>query len=144
MAKVRLNVYFDPALFDQLEATATSRRVPKTHIVEAALASFLTPDEADQREAAFVRRLDRMTRAIERFERDQEIAGEALALFIRFWLSAIPPVQDDLREAAMAQGRERYAGFVETLARRLAKGSTLAKDLSRDIKGEADDTRGRI
>ena len=79
MAKVRLNVYFDPALFDQLEATATSRRVPKTHIVEAALASFLTPDEADQREAALVRRLDRMTRAIERFERDQEIADLRIA-----------------------------------------------------------------
>lgn len=144
MAKIRLNVYFDPDLFDQLEATANSRRVPKTHIVEAALASFLTPDEADQREAAFVRRLDRMTRAIERFERDQEIAGEALALFIRFWLSAIPPVQDDLREAAMAQGKERYAGFVETLARRLAKGSTLAKELSRDVKGDDADTEDGI
>ncbi|MBY4893512.1 CopG family transcriptional regulator [Rhodobacteraceae bacterium N5(2021)] len=144
MAKIRLNVYFDPDLFDQLEATATSRRVPMTHIVEAALASFLTPDEADQREAALVRRLDRMMRAIERFERDQEITGEALALFIRFWLSAIPPVQDDLREAAMAQGKERYTGFVENLARRLAKGSTLAKELSRNVKGDAADTAGGI
>ncbi len=144
MAKIRLNVYFDPRLFDQLEATANIRRVPMTHIVEAALASFLTPDEADQREAAFVRRLDRMTRSIERFERDQEIAGEALALFIRFWLSAIPPVQDDLREAAMAQGKERYAGFVETLARRLARGSTLAKELSRDLNGDEADKRGKI
>lgn len=144
MTKIRLNVYFDPDLFDQLEATATSRRVPMTHIVEAALASFLTPDEADQREAALVRRLDRMTRAIERFERDQEIAGEAMALFIRFWLSAIPPIQDDLREAAMAQGKERYTGFVETLARRLAKGSTLAKELSRDIKGDEADAGGGI
>ncbi len=144
MAKIRINVYFEPDLFDQLEATAASRRVPKTHIVEAALASFLTPDEADQREAALVRRLDRMTRAIERFERDQEIAGEALALFIRFWLSAIPPVRDDLREAAMAQGKERYAGFVETLARRLAKGSTLAKELSRDLKGTKTDTGGGL
>jgi predicted transcriptional regulator len=144
MPKIRLNVYFDPDLFDQLEATATSRRVPMTHIVEAALASFLTPDEADQREAALVRRLDRMTRAIERFERDQEITGEALALFIRFWLSAIPPVQDDLREAAMAQGKERYTGFVETLARRLAKGSTLAKELSRDLKGNEADKGGGI
>lgn len=130
MPKVRLNAYFDPDLFDRLEAMATSRRVPKTHIVEAALASFLTPDDADQREAAITRRLDRMTRAIERLERDQEIAGEALALFIRFWLTTTPPVPDDLREAAQAKGKERYNGFVETLGRRLAKGTTMAKEIS--------------
>ena len=133
MPKVRLNAYFDPNLFDRLEAMATSRRVPKTHIVEAALASFITPDDADQREAAITRRLDRMTRAIERLERDHEIAGEALALFIRFWLTTTPPVPDDLREAAQAKGKERYSGFIETLGRRLAKGTTLAKEVSRDF-----------
>jgi len=133
MPKVRLNSYFDPDLFDRLEAMAISRCVPRTHIVEAALASFLTPDDADQREAAITRRLDRMTRAIERLERDQEIAGEALALFIRFWLTTTPPVPDNLREAAQAKGRERYKGFVETLGRRLAKGTTLAKEVSSDV-----------
>ena len=136
MKKVRLNAYFDPDLFDRLEAMATSRRVPRTHIVEAALASFLTPDDADQREAAITRRLDRMTRAIERLERDQEIAGEALALFIRFWLTTTPPVHDDLREAAQAKGKERYSGFVETLGRRLAKGTTMAKEVSWDVAGD--------
>lgn len=134
MPKVRLNAYFDPELSDRLEATATSRRVPKTHIVEAALASFLTPDEADQREAAITRRLDRMTRAIERLERDQEITGEALALFIRYWLTTTPPLPDDLREEAQAKGKERYSRFVETLGRRLAKGTTLAKEVSRDVE----------
>lgn len=133
MPKVRLNAYFDPDLFDRLEAMATSRRVAKTHIVEAALASFLTPDDADQREAAITRRLDRMTRAIERLERDHEIASEALALFIRFWLTTTPPLPDDLREAAQAKGKERYNGFVETLGRRLAKGTTLAKEVSSDV-----------
>jgi hypothetical protein len=136
MPKVRLNSYFDPDLFDRLEAMATSRRVPKTHIVEAALASFLTPDDAEQREAAITRRLDRMTRALERLERDQEIAGEALALFIRFWLTTTPPIPDDLREAAQAKGKERYSGFVETLGRRLAKGTTLAKEVNREIDEE--------
>jgi hypothetical protein len=140
MPKVRLNAYFDPDLFDQLAALATSRRVPKTHIVEAALASFLTPDDADQREAAITRRLDRMTRAMEGLERDQEIAGEALALFIRFWLTSTPPVHDDLREAAQAKGRERYGGFVETLGRRLAKGTTLAREVSREIHQDPTDS----
>ena len=48
--------------------------MPKTQIIEAALASFLSPDSAEQSEgAAIVRRLDPLTRSIERLERDHEI-----------------------------------------------------------------------
>lgn len=135
MKKDRLNVYFDPSLTVELDALAARHKVSKSQIVEAALASYLSPDAADQREAAITRRLDRLTRAIERLERNQTIGTEALALFVRFWLTTTPPLPDTMREAAQAKGRERYEGFVETLGRRLAKGSTLAKEVSEDISG---------
>ena len=134
MKKNRLNVYFDPTLTAELESLAVRRKVSKSQIVEAALASYLTPDGADQREAAIVRRLDRLTRAIERLERDLSISTEALALFVKFWLTTTPPVLDTLREAAQAKGRQRYNGFVEALGRRLAKGSTLAKEVSEEVE----------
>ncbi|UUP17839.1 CopG family transcriptional regulator [Nitratireductor thuwali] len=133
MKKDRLNVYFDSSLTAELEALAARRKVSKSQVVEAALASYLSPDAADQREAAITRRLDRLTRAVERLERNQTITSEALALFVRFWLTTTPPLPDTNREAAQAKGRERYEGFVETLGRRLAKGNTLAKEVSEDI-----------
>lgn len=132
MKKDRLNVYFDAALSAEREVLAARRKVSKSQIVETALAAFLSPDGADQREAAIVRRLDRLTRAVERLERDVTIGNEAVALFVKFWLSTTPPLPDTMREAAQATGRERYEGFVETLARRLAKGGTLAKEVSED------------
>ncbi|MGC9419823.1 MAG: ribbon-helix-helix protein, CopG family [Rhodovulum sp.] len=141
MKKEKVTVYLDAGVADDLEALAARRRVPRTQIIEAAVASFLSPDGAEQNEAVLVRRLDRLTRAMERLERDQEIAGEALALFVRFWLTTTPPLPDELHDAAQAKGRERYAGFVETLARRLAKGTTLVKDLSREFRAGADDVR---
>src|SRR5208283_1278037 len=52
--------------------------------VEAALASHLSPDGADRLEAALARRLDRMSRQIERLERHVDISNEALAVFVRF------------------------------------------------------------
>ncbi|WP_299211526.1 CopG family transcriptional regulator [uncultured Tateyamaria sp.] len=131
--KDRLNVYFDPALSGELETLAARRKVSKSQIVEAALAAFLSPDGADQREAALVRRLDRLTRAIERLEGDQSIGNEAMALFVKFWLTTTPPLPDEMREAAQASGKERYDGFVDALGRRLAKGKTLAKEVSEDI-----------
>lgn len=102
-------------------------------MVEAALASHLSPDGADRLEAALARRLDRMTRQIERLERHVTISNEALALFIRFWLTSTPPLPDTAQPAAQAKGRERYEGFVEALGRRLARGRTLADELVTDI-----------
>lgn len=77
-----------------------------------------------------VRRLDRLTRAIERLERDLTISIEAAALFVKFRLTTTPQLPDTMREAAQAKGRERYEGFVEALGRRLAKGSTLTREVS--------------
>ena len=137
MKKDRLNVYFDPTLTVELESLAARRKVSKSQIVEAALASYLSPDGADQREAAIVRRLDRLTRAVERLERDVTIGNEAVALFVKFWLTTTPPLPDTMRDAAQAKGRERYKGFVEALGRRLAKERTLTKEISEEIEDRA-------
>ncbi|MEL6753176.1 MAG: CopG family transcriptional regulator, partial [Pseudomonadota bacterium] len=76
---------------------------------------------------------DRLTQSLERLERDQEITTEALAMFVRFWLTTTPPLPDYTYAAAKAKGKERYGGFVQALARRMAKGSTLSKELSQNV-----------
>jgi predicted transcriptional regulator len=122
-----------PDLAGKLADYANRKRVPQALVVEAALASHLSPDGADRLEAALARRLDRMTRQLERLERHVTISNEAVALFIRFWLTSTPPLPDTAQPAAQAKGRERYEGFVEALGRRLARGRTLADELVTDI-----------
>src|SRR5712692_11379531 len=122
-----------PDLAGKLADYAARKRVPQALVVETALASHLSPDGADRLEAALARRLDRMTRQLERLERHGRISGEALALFVRFWLTSTPPLPDAAQTAAQAKGRERYEGFVEALGRRLARGRTLADELVADI-----------
>jgi predicted transcriptional regulator len=124
-----------PDLAGKLADYANRKRVPQALVVEAALASQLSPDGADRLESALARRLDRMTRQIERLERHVTISNEALALFIRFWLTSTPPLPDTAQAAAQAKGRERYEGFVEALGRRLARGRTLADEVVVDIAG---------
>jgi hypothetical protein len=82
------------------------------------------------------RRLDRLTRQVERLERHVTISNEALALFVRFWLTVTPPLPDTAQPAAQAKGRERNEGFVEALGRRLAKGQSLAQEVSQDVVGK--------
>jgi predicted transcriptional regulator len=122
-----------PELARRLADYAARKNVPQALVVEAALASHLSPDGADRLEAALARRLDRMTRQIERLERHVTISNEALAVFVRFWLVSTPPLPDTALPAAQAKGRERYQGFVEALGRRLARGRTLAEEIVSDV-----------
>jgi predicted transcriptional regulator len=121
-----------PDLAGKLADYANRKRVPQALVVETALASYLSPDNTERMEAALGRRLDRLTRQVERLERHVTISNEALALFVRFWLTVTPPLPDTTQPAAQAKGRERYEGYVEALGRRLAKGHTLAQEVSED------------
>jgi len=123
-----------PDLALKLADYASRKRVPQAHIVEAALASFLSPDASERLEGALGRRLDRLVRQVERLERNVTISNEALALFVRFWLTTTPSLPEGAQQAAQAKGRERYEGFVDALGRRLAKGRTLAEEIARDIE----------
>lgn len=122
-----------PDLASKLADYAARKRVPQALVVEAALASHLSPDGADRLEAALARRLDRMTRQVERLERHVTISNEAIALFVRFWLTSTPPLPDTAQPAAQAKGRERYEGFVEALGRRLARGRTLSDEITAEV-----------
>ena len=76
-----------PDLAGQLADYANRKRVAQALVVETALSSFLSPDNSERMEAALGRRLDRLTRQVERLERHVTISNEALALFVRFWLT---------------------------------------------------------
>ena len=144
MKKEALSVYLDPEVMAQLIELAGQRNQSKSVIAEAAIASFVTPDDSDRREAALVRRLDLLTRQGERLERDLSIAAEAIALFIRFWLTVTPPLPESAQAAAQANGRERFELFLETLGRRLAKGHSLLREVSIDrVNGAANESEGR-
>lgn len=131
--KERLSVYLDAQAMRALIDYADRRGKSKSLIAEAAIVSFLSPDAAERQEAAFARRLDRLGRQMERLERDVAISVEALALFVRFWLTATPTLPEQAQAAARAKGTERYDAFIEALGRRLAKGPTLLHEVSLDV-----------
>lgn len=116
-------------LADRLADYAIRKRVTQTLVIETALDSFLSPDNAERMEAAFSRRIDKVLRQLEKLDYRAEVISEALALFVRFWLTANPPLPDAAMAAAQAQGTKRYEGFVEVLARRMEVGTKLVDSL---------------
>lgn len=104
-------------------------------IGEAAIASFLSPDDAERREAIVAKRLDQIDRRITRMERDVGIAVESLAVFIRFWVNTTPALPEPAAQAARAKANERYESFITALGRRLAQGPKLRQEVSEDVDG---------
>jgi hypothetical protein len=66
-------------------------------------------------------------------EHHVKISNEAIALFVRFWLTTTPALPGAARAAAQASGNERYRGFIEALGRRIEKGQNLSVELAQDI-----------
>ena len=121
-----------PELAAQLADYADRKRVPQALVVETALTSYLSPDNSERMEAALGRRLDRLTRQVERLERHITISNEALALFVRFWLTATPPFQMPPKP----QPRPRDASAMKGLSRRWAAGSRKGQSLAHEISEE--------
>lgn len=135
MKKAQLSIYLEQDVFASLEAYATRQDKPKSLIAEAAIRSFLSPDDSDRREAAIAKRLDRIVRVLERLERNDGVTLETIGLFIRFWLTSTPALPEQSSPAARAKGAERYDRFVEALGRRLSSGSTILKEVSIELPG---------
>jgi predicted transcriptional regulator len=136
--KVRLSVYLDPDLMETLAAYADRRERSRSLIAEAAIASFLSPDADEAREAAVTKRIDQLDRRMNRLERDVSIGVEMIALFVRFWLSNAPPPPETERALLRKQGGDRYDAFMAALGRRLAKGPKVRQEIVEDITGGTD------
>lgn len=133
--KTQISVYLDPDIMAMLADYAARREQSQSMIAEAAIASFLSPDDAERREAVVAKRLDQIDRRITRLERDVGISVETLAIFIRFWLATTPALPEPAAQAARAKAGERYEAFITALGRRLAKGPKLRQEINEDVVG---------
>lgn len=131
--KARLSVYLDPTVMRSLADYAARRGQSRSLIAEAAIASFVSADSDERREAATTKRLDGLGRHLQRLERDLGISVEMLAIFIRSWLASTPQLPEAAQAATRAKAGERYDSFLEALGRRLAKGPKVLQEIGEDI-----------
>lgn len=134
--KAQISAYLDQDVMKMLSDYAARRDLSQSLVVEAAIASFLSPDADERREAAITKRLDRIDRRMTRLERDLGISIETLAIFVRFWLATTPALPEPVAQGARAKAGERYDAFVSALGRRLAKGPKLRQEIAEDLPGE--------
>jgi len=85
-----------------------------------------------------------LSRQFERLELDEDIEIEALALFIRYFLTVGTPVPEAHQEAARAQGKARFEQFVGQLGRHLLRGRSLVRDAVEKLQPDTTSVDRRI
>jgi hypothetical protein len=120
-AKTRYQLFLSASLSQRLEAAAKKHGVPKSALLEQALTVWLDRMGANALEDRFGRRIELLSAALARIERNDNVLLETLAVFIRYELSLYPPLADD-DKVGRAAGRLRFEKFVSLVAKQLASG----------------------
>lgn len=125
-ARVRHQLFLPAPLSARLEALAARPGASKSAILADAVTAWLDRRDASELEDRFAIRLDRMSQALGRSERDVHVILETLALFIRFELSIQAPLAEN-DQAGRALAAKRFEAFVQQVGRQVALGRrTLA------------------
>ncbi|WCM26285.1 CopG family transcriptional regulator [Sphingomonas sp. QA11] len=119
--RVRHQLFLPKATSDRLEALAAAPGATKSAILADAVTAWLNRRGASELEDRFALRLDRMSNALGRIERDSHVVLETLALFIRFELAIQAPLAEN-DAAGRALARERFEAFVTQVGRAVATG----------------------
>ena len=120
-------IYLDERLTEALDRLGGRSGTSKSAIVADALRAFLERRAAGELDELLKIRLDRVSRALNRVERNQKILMESLALFVRYQLTITAPLPEADR-AGQALGRERFQRFVDQVGRQLASGRATFAD----------------
>ena len=119
--RIRHQLFLPEPLSERLEALAAKPGASKSAILADAVTAWLNRRGASELEDLFSRRLDRLSLALGRVERDGQVLLESLALFIRYELMINAPLPEG-DQAARAVGRDRFNAFVARVGEALASG----------------------
>jgi len=133
MRKKRYCLYLSRPLAHQLERVASLRHGSKSALLEEALRKSLEPEQVPGVEEGLLRRLNELHRAVAALARDQTVATETLALFVRYMLTVTPPIPDSDQEPARLTGRKRYDVFLTEVGKRVAGNGLHAAEVLKTV-----------
>ena len=121
--RIRHQFLLGPELSTKLERLCRQSGVTKSEIIAKAVEAFIERRGENELDQRYGKRLDRLSRELDRARRDVEMILESLALFIRFsiTLNAHTPQPD---KATQAIAQERFQKFVEQVGRQIAGGKS--------------------
>ena len=137
--KPRIHTYVSDLNFARVHELAKRPGYSLCGIVDDALTEYLSGTKENEREAVFARRLDRLSRQLDRLEQKDTVHGETLALYIRYFLMVTPQLPSSQLDVARAKGEEQFDQFLEQLGRDLQSGKRSLQTAVDEVVAGASD-----
>lgn len=119
--RVRHQLFLPRPLSDRLEALSAKPGTSKSAILADAVEAWLNRRGASELDDRFGMRLDRITAALGRLERDGHVLIETLALFVRYEVAIHAPLAEN-DAAGRAVAAKRFEAFIAQVGRQIAAG----------------------
>src|SRR5262249_45891651 len=144
MSKKRFTIWLSAPLALKFQQVAARAKGGKSGVVEDSLKTALEPESLPGVETTWGRRLDDLSRSNSRLERDVAIVSETLGMFIRYYLTATPPMPEGEQEGARAMGRKRFEVFIVEVGRRMKSDRRLVVEVLETIADTDPDLFGTL
>ena len=136
--RMRMHPYVRRDLNHRVTAHCAAKGITVSAFVEATLEARLDGEAKDNE--VIMRDLARLGRSSMGHQRDLATLTESFSLFVRWWLSFLPPIPDADRQAAERLGTKRFEHFVSRVSHHLATGPGLVAEIARSSEaGSAPD-----
>jgi predicted transcriptional regulator len=126
-SKIRHQLFLSTALTERLETLAAKPGASKSAILADAVDAWLNRKGASELDDRFGLRLDRITTALGRIERNEHVLLETLSLFVRYMLAIHAPLADT-DQAGRALGRQRFEAFLAQVGKQIGSGRRTIGD----------------
>jgi hypothetical protein len=128
--RTRLHPYVDTPVAERFARYAAFHGLTESAAVQAAMCQFL---DGTTDAALVMRRLDRLGRATERGQRDNEILSLAFTLWMKLWFAHTPNVAEDAKPFAKTSAEARYRQFLEDVVEQYSGGRRFIDELPQEI-----------
>jgi hypothetical protein len=122
----QLNTRLPIHMVQQVKFVAQERGVTDGSIVEAALREFLGKTEQEE---ILLKKVDRLSRQLERMKREHRAMLEVLSSFIRVYLTHEKEIPENEKTQAELKGARRFARFMDLVASELDKNKPFFDEL---------------
>lgn len=124
-SKPRVRAYVDHDTYAKLQFATSRPHVTISETVNNALKVYLSDDYKIEHDNAVLRRLDQMTRQMERNGQKANVHAEAFAMFARVMFRFVPIIPDAEAKAAITRGANLFEQFTENLKATLMRSPNL-------------------
>src|ERR1700722_10704507 len=129
----QVTIYLEPQLLLAAKERSNKMQVSLSAAIVDALKESLLSTYRSEREQEILKAVERNLHALRRLDQrlalEIQILKEMVGLGMRSFFNHTTPIPDATKAAAILSGKQRFHGYLDTLAKNLRRGESILSDL---------------